>query len=168
MLSGDSYATCGQIGLDDPTVPDVRALLQRHLEFARAHTPPGHVFALDADALLDPAITLFSFREDGALLAVGALRQLGSRHAEVKSMHTAQAARGRGVGRAMLEHLVRVAQARGCARVSLETGSTEAFAAARALYLSAGFRQCGPFADYTASPWSAFLTLPLVQSGERS
>jgi hypothetical protein len=41
--------------------PHVRALLARHREFALAQTPPGHSFALDADGLLDPAVTVFSW-----------------------------------------------------------------------------------------------------------
>jgi putative acetyltransferase len=156
----------GEIRPDDPRAPDVRALLQRHLEFARMHTPREYSFALDVDGLLDPALTMFSFRAGQDVLAVGALRHLNAAHAEVKSMHTAEAARGRGIGRAMLEHLIGVARARGYSRISLETGSTAAFGPARALYVSAGFQPCGPFADYAASPWSAFMTLSVSQPRE--
>jgi putative acetyltransferase len=156
----------GEIRPDDPRTPDVHALVQRHLEFARAHTPPGHVFALDADGLRDPTVTVYSFRDGRQLLAVGALRHLDADHGEVKSMHTAEAARGRGIGRAMLEHLIGVARARGYSRVSLETGSQAAFGPARALYVSAGFQSCGPFADYAPSPWSAFMTRSVRQSPE--
>jgi putative acetyltransferase len=76
-------------------------------------------------------------------------------------MHTAQAARGRGIGRAMLDHLIGVARERGCLRVSLETGSMDAFAPARSLYANAGFRPCGPFGDYRPSRTSTFMTLSL-------
>jgi putative acetyltransferase len=151
----------GEITPDDPRADDVRELLQRHLAFAHANTPPEDVHALDVDGLLDPAVTLFSFRRDGELLGVGALKQLDRHHAELKSMHTAQAARGRGVGRTMLGHLIGVARERGCRRVSLETGSMDAFAPARSLYASAGFRPCGPFGDYSASQSSTFMTLSL-------
>jgi putative acetyltransferase len=127
----------------------------------RATSPPEDVHALDLDGLLDPAVTFFSFRREGELLAVGALKQLDGQHAELKSMHTARAARGRGVARALLEHLVGVARARGCSRVSLETGTQDAFAPARALYAGAGFRPCGPFGSYGPSPSSTFMTLAL-------
>lgn len=76
-------------------------------------------------------------------------------------MHTAEVARGRGIGRAMVEHLLRVARERGFRRVSLETGSMEAFAAARSLYARAGFEPCAPFGDYRASRNSVFMTLSL-------
>ena len=150
-----------QIYVDDPRKPDVRALLERHLTFALSTTPPEHSFALDVDGLLDPAITFFSIRAGGELLGIGAIKQLDAGHAEIKSMHTAQSARGRGVGRAMLNHLLAVTRSRGYARVSLETGTMEEFAPARAMYSSAGFTACGPFADYQPSPDNCFMTLAL-------
>jgi len=151
----------GLIAVDDPGRPDVRALLERHRAFALGQTPPEHSFALDTDALRDPAITFFSFRLRGSLLAVGAIKRLGPDHAELKSMHTAEAARSRGIGRAMLTHLLGVARTRGVRRVSLETGTTAAFSAARALYHSAGFTSCGPFAGYRPSEDNLFMTLDL-------
>ena len=151
----------GEISVDDPRTQDVRELLGHHLAFAHANTPPEDIHALDVDRLLDPAVTFFSFRRGGELLGVGALKQLDRHHAELKSMHTAQAARGRGIGRAMLDHLIGVARDRGCRRVSLETGSMDAFAPARSLYASAGFRPSGPFGDYSPAGTSMFMTLSL-------
>ena len=148
----------GVIASEDPRAPDVRALLERHLEFARETTPAEGVHALDVSGLLDPDVTLFSYRRDGQLLAVGAIRMLDADHAELKSMHTAEAARRQGIGRAMVEHLVDVARARGVRRVSLETGNMDAFAPARALYEEAGFEPCAPFGDYVGSPTSACMS----------
>jgi putative acetyltransferase len=150
------------IAADDPTVPDVRALLARHLAFAHATTPPEAVFALDVDALRDPAVAFFSFRDDdGTVLGVGALKRLDADHAEIKSMHTAQEARGRGVGRAMVAHLLAVARERGHRRVSLETGAQAAFAPARALYAACGFVPCEAFGPYVPSAGSAYMTRTL-------
>ena len=139
----------------------MRALLAAHLVFAREVTPEGHVHALDLDGLLDPAVTVFAARRGGVLLGVGALKRLDDDHAEIKSMHTAAAARGRGVARAMVDHLVATAAARGHTRVSLETGTDDVFAPARTLYAQAGFVPCEPFADYTANPYSTCMTLVL-------
>jgi putative acetyltransferase len=161
---GEIARPAGEISLDDPSGPDVRALLQQHLDFANTHSPPEDVHALDAGALLDPAVTFVSFRRHGELLGVGALKQLDDRHAELKSMHTARATRGRGIGRTILEHLIGVARDRGCHRVSLETGSMAAFAPARSLYASAGFIPCGSFGDYAPSPNSTFMSLWLTGS----
>jgi putative acetyltransferase len=152
----------GEILVDDPRRDDVRKLLERHLAFANEHSPPEDVHALDIDALVDPAVTFFSFRRDGELLGVGALKLLAAGHAELKSMHTAQAARGRGVGRAMVDQLIAVARDRGLHRVSLETGTMDAFAPARSLYARAGFTPCGPFGDYNPSRNSTFMTLSLT------
>ena len=109
----------GQIALDDPRAPDVRRLLKAHLAFARGQTPPEDAHAMDVDELLDGSVTFFSLREDGVLLAVGALKRLDAEHAEVKSMHTLPAAQGRGIGRRMLEHLISVARDAGYRRLSL-------------------------------------------------
>jgi putative acetyltransferase len=151
----------GVIETDDPRADDVRELLGRHLAYARATTLPHEVYALDVDALADPAVTFFSFRAGGELLGVAALKQLSAGHAEIKSMHTAEAARGQGIGRRLLEHLVAVARERGYERLSLETGAGPAFAAARELYARRGFAQCPPFGDYRPSPNSTCMTLVL-------
>jgi putative acetyltransferase len=149
------------IAIDDPLAADVRELVSRHLHFARSQSPPENVFALDADGLLDPAVTLYSCRRSGELLAIGALKCLSDHQGELKSMHTATAARRLGLGRAMLSHLIGVARERGYHLLSLETGSMDGFAPARALYASAGFTECGAFAGYQPSPHSIFMSLPL-------
>lgn len=156
-----AVATVGEIGVDDPRKPDVRALLERHLAFCLSETPPEHSFALDVDALVQPTITFFSYRDDGAVLGVGAIKELDAGHGELKSMHTAAEARGRGVGQAMLNHLLSVARARGYLRVSLETGTTPGFTAARAMYAGSWFTPGEPFADYVRSEDNTFYTLVL-------
>ena len=146
-------------GLDDPRVV---ALLHTHLTRARAVTPPGSAHALDLSGLRVPEITVWSAWEGDRLLGVGALKRLGGDHGEVKSMHTAEAARGRGVGSAVLRHIIAEARARGMTRLSLETGAFDYFAAARALYARHGFVECAPFGDYRSDPNSVFLTLALT------
>ena len=150
------------ISVDDPRRPDVRALLERHLAFCLSETPPEHSFALSADGLSDPAVTFFSCRDaDGGVLGVGAIKELGAGHAELKSMHTAAEARGRGIGRAVLDHLLAVARSRGYHRVSLETGTTPGFTAARALYTRAGFVPAEPFGGYQRTEDNTFYSLGL-------
>lgn len=146
------------IAVDDPRADDVRALLERHLANAFDHSPPEDVHALDVDALADPSITFVSYRVDGELLGMGALKDLGGGHGELKSMHTAAAARGRGVGGTIVLHLVDLARAHGLTRLSLETGTPDAFAPARSLYARHGFAECGPFGDYGPSDYSTFMT----------
>lgn len=151
----------GDIGPVRADSPEVQELLRRHLAFAHTHSPPEDVHALDNAGLRDPRIALYGFRAGGELLGVGALMLLDSDHGELKFMHTAAEARRRGVGRAMLVHLLGEARARGLHRVSLETGTMEAFAPARAMYEAAGFAYCEPFAEYRVSPNSCCMTLSL-------
>jgi putative acetyltransferase len=153
-----------QIAVDDPRADDVRALLVRHLAFMHAQSPPEDVHALDVEGLLDPAVTFLSVRRDGVLIALGALKRLDGEHAEVKSMHTVEAMRGKGIAAAMVTHLIALARIQGFRRLNLETGTSAAFAPARALYAKAGFRSCGPFADYVNSAHSCFMTLDLSVS----
>ena len=136
------------ISVDDPRKPELRALLERHLAFCLSETPPEHSFALDVNRLLDPAVTFVSYRDGGTVLGVAAIKELDAAQVEIKSMHTTAEARGRGVGRALLTHLLDTARERGYRRVLLETGTTPGFAAARALYESAGFTPTGPFGGY--------------------
>ncbi|MCW2543708.1 MAG: Histone acetyltransferase [Frankiales bacterium] len=156
-----------RVSPDDPSRPDVVALLSAHLAFAAATSPPEDVHALDLSGLLDPSVSFFSVRVEEALVAIGALKQLDPSHVEVKSMHTAAAFRGQGFARVMLDHLVSEARSRGCSRISLETGSMKEFAPARTLYGSVGFVECEPFDSYAASPHSTFMTLPLTPSRVR-
>lgn len=147
--------------VDDPRRDDVIALLERHLLFARAVTPPEDVHALDLDGLLDSSVTFFSVRDGATLVGIGAIKQLDSTHMEVKSVHTAEEARGNGVASAIVDKLVSTAREHGAHRVSLETGSMDEFAPSRALYRRLGFVECGPFGDYSPSPSSIFMTLEL-------
>lgn len=150
-----------RIGVDDPGRPVVRALLQEHLDEMRALSPPESVHALDLDGLRAPDVTFWTAWAGAELAACGALRELSPDHAEIKSMRTPTAFRGRGAGRAMLQHLLTVARERGYRRLSLETGSTPEFLPARRLYESVGFGETGPFGDYVLDPYSVYLTLSL-------
>ncbi len=140
-------------GLDDP---QVIALLKLHVETNRSHSPPESCHVLDLNALKAGDITFWSAWEGETLLGVGALKRLAADHGEVKSMHTAMAARRRGVGGAMLDLIIAAARDAGMTRVSLETGSQDYFAAARALYAQHGFAECAPFGDYVLDPNSLY------------
>ncbi|HET7040907.1 MAG TPA: GNAT family N-acetyltransferase [Gemmatimonadales bacterium] len=151
-----------QVRVDPLTDPRVIALLEEHLAHMRETTPAEHVFALDVGRLQAPGITFFTAWEGDELLGCGALRELAPDHGEVKSMRTPSARRGRGAGRAILDHLIAEARRRGYRRLSLETGTHPAFGPAQALYRSAGFAPCGPFGEYAVSPDNTFFALDLA------
>lgn len=142
----------------DPRVVD---LLRIHLTSARSATAPGSAHALDLTQLQAPDISFWTMWDEQTLLGFGALKRLSAQHGEVKSMHTAQAMRGRGAASAMLRHIIGVARAQGMSRLSLETGASEYFVPARNLYKSHGFQECPPFGDYVPDPNSVFMSLDL-------
>ena len=150
-----------RIDLDDPARPDVLALLEEHLKSMHELSPPESVHALDVNGLKTRDVTFWTIREGDLLLGCGALKELEPGHGEIKSMRTPLTLRRRGAGRAILEHILGEARRRGYRRLSLETGSMEAFAPARTLYGSFGFKFCGPFGDYVLDPNSMFMTLEL-------
>jgi putative acetyltransferase len=141
---------------------DVQALLDHHFAQMRATSPPEACHVLPSQGLDHPAIAFWSVRDrNGELLGVGALKELAPDHGEVKSMRTAPAAVGRGVGRAMLHHIIAEARRRRYRRLSLETGASEPFAAALHLYQSEGFVPCGPFGSYRNTPFTRFFSREL-------
>ena len=149
------------IKIDDLKGPEVYELLQEHLRSMALHSPPQSVHALDVEGLREPEITFWTVWESGELLGCGALKELDSRHAEIKSMRTAARHLRRGVARNLLSHILEEARRRGYGRLSLETGSMEAFEPARRLYADFGFTYCEPFADYVEDPYSVFMTREL-------
>jgi putative acetyltransferase len=150
-----------QIQIDDPSRPDVYALLDEHLRNMHELSPPESMHALDVSKLKSPQITFWTVRDGELLLGCGALKELDATHGEVKSMRTPVALRRRGAGRALLAQIIRVARERSYQRLSLETGSLEAFLPAQRLYESFGFVDCAPFGEYKPDPNSVFMTLSL-------
>lgn len=150
-----------RIELDDLTGDDVAQFLAAHLSQMHAQTPAESVHALGLEQLRTPDVAFFTVRDGDTLVGCGALKRLDATHAEVKSMRTDPARRRQGIASRLLTHLIAQAEALGYRRLSLETGSGPDFAPARALYVKHGFEPCGPFADYTDDPLSAYLTRTL-------
>ncbi len=151
-----------QIRVDDLRGPEIAGLLRVHLENSRAWSPPESVHALDLEALRSPEITFWTAWDGAALLGCGALKELDPAHGEVKSMHTAHQHRRRGVAARLLAHIVDEARSRSYRRLSLETGSMQVYAPARALYARFGFVDTGPFSGYVLDPNSVFMALDLT------
>ncbi len=143
---------------DDLSAPAVHDLLREHLRSLASLSPPESMHALGIEALRKPEIAFWTAWSGEDLLGCGALKELDAAHGEIKSMRTAAAHLRKGVGRAMLAHIVEEARRRAYARLSLETGSTPEFVPAQRLYESFGFVRCGPFADYRVDPFSVYMS----------
>jgi putative acetyltransferase len=150
-----------KIIIDDLDGPEIQALLQEPLDSMKLYSPPESIHALDLEALGKPEITFWTAWENGELLGCGALKELDAQHGEIKSMRTSARHRRQGVAKALLTQILEEARRRGYRRLSLETGSHEAFEPARSLYAALGFTYCGPFADYRLDPYSLFMTREL-------
>lgn len=148
------------IARESPAGTDLSLLMARHTADMHADTPPESIHMMDAAQLAaQPGVCFFVLRDAGEPVGMGAFKQIGPGHAEIKSMHVLAERRGQGLSRRMLFHLIAEARAAGIARLSLETGTQAMFAPARRLYLSAGFQECPPFAGYVEDPNSVFLTI---------
>jgi putative acetyltransferase len=145
------------VRVDDLTDPRMHALLREHMAGMLANSPIDSVHALDLSGLKVPEITFWTAWDGDELLACGALKELDKSHGEIKSMRTAAKHLRKGAARAILETIIATARNRGYQRLSLETGSTEAFMPALTLYEKFGFEFCGPFAQYKDDPFSRFM-----------
>ena len=133
-------------------------LLRYHFDKCHEVTPKCSAHVFTVEKLAAPEIDFWAAWDGETLLGVGAMKPLDATHGEVKSMHTSEEARRRGVGRALLRHIIQASRDRGLARLSLETGSFGYFEPAVALYRAHGFDECEPFGDYKPDPNSVFLT----------
>jgi len=145
------------IQIDNLQGPEIAALLEDHLHSMTLHSPPESIHALDLDKLRKPEITFWTLWDQGELLGCGAIKELDPEHAELKSMKTDTKHLRKGVAEKLLVHILEEARGRGYKRISLETGSMDAFAPAWKLYEKHGFTECGPFGDYALDPYSMFM-----------
>ena len=147
--------------LDDLYGEPTRKLIERHLRGMYESSPAESVHAFTVDKLRHPSVRFWSAWVGDQIAGCGALKQLNSARGEIKSMRVADEFLGRGLGRAILHHLLAEARSTGLSTLWLETGSTDPFVPAIKLYESEGFVRCGPFEDYIDDPFSIFMTLKL-------
>ena len=146
---------------DDLSSSKTRELVRLHLEGMHAHSPPDCVFALDSSGLAAPEVTVWTIWYSDKIAGIGALKDLGDRAGELKSMRTHPDFLRQGVASALLDHIIDAARARGIVRLSLETGTGSYFEAALSLYRRRGFIDGEAFADYKRSAFNQFLHLTL-------
>lgn len=155
-----------EMRVDDLSGAATQRLVRMHLAGVHELSPPESCHALDLDALRADGITVWSaWTTDAdmpALVGIGALKRLDADSAELKSMRVDDRFRGTGAGRALLRHLIAEASSRGVSTLYLETGAEPSFVPARSLYLSEGFVECEPFAEYRRDPLSVFMRLDLA------
>ena len=160
----------------DPTA--AKPLLLASHALMESLFPPEDNHYLSLDALRAPNICFFVARSGssscsgaaaagaggddsssaGKVLGCGALAvcgEAGEKFGELKSMYTDSAARGCGVGGALLARLEEEAQLERLQCLRLETGNK--LHAALSFYRGAGFVERGPFGMYEANGTSLFM-----------
>jgi putative acetyltransferase len=136
-----------------PTSPEGRALLGASHALLTSLYPPEDNFFLSVEDLAAPHIDFWIAEGDRPLGCVALARMDG--YGEVKSLFVDPAARGRGVGAALMAALEARAREAGLPLLRLETGDT--LTEAHRLYARTGFAPCGPFGDYREGPHSVFM-----------
>jgi putative acetyltransferase len=140
------------IEIESPQQDAVLDLLRQGDDLALSLYPAENYYGLDLDALERPEVTFFVARGDGVAVGTAALVDRGDGTGELKRMFVTDAARGAGVGRAILEAIEAHARGKGMTLVQLETGLPQA--AAIALYERAGYRHIPAFGQYVGDPTS--------------
>ena len=143
----------------NPRDPQATALLESSHALMQALFPPEDNFFLSIDDLCTLDIRFFVGRQGMTILGTGALA-IKDGYGEVKSMFTAEAARGKGVAAAILRAVEDEARAEGLPWLRLETGNV--LHAAHRLYERQGFTRCGPFGDYPEAASSIFMEKSLT------
>ncbi|MFL6600548.1 MAG: GNAT family N-acetyltransferase [Steroidobacteraceae bacterium] len=149
-----------QINIENPAHPETLALLEASSAYMVSLYPAESNHILGVDALQRPEVTFLVARENGQALGCGAVVQSAEGWAELKRMFVSPAARGRKLGRLLLQKLEVIAAERGATLLRLETGIKQP--EALALYRSAGFVEIGPFGEYNPDPLSVFMEKPIV------
>ncbi|MEO9874848.1 MAG: GNAT family N-acetyltransferase [Anderseniella sp.] len=151
-----------EIRVDDLSGPEIAGLLKGHLDHMATLSPPDTVHTLDLESLRVPEVTFWTMWDGSNLLGCGALKELDSSFAEIKSMRTAPEHRGKGVAEQLVGHILDVARQRGYQRISLETGTHADFQPAHRLYKRFGFDYGDAFADYAVTEHNVCMTLELA------
>ena len=144
---------------ETPDQPDVLALLAKADERSASLYPEDSRHGLAVPALVSCGVRFFVARQDGHALGCGGYVLLPEKAAEVKRLFVDPAARGRGIGAAIVRTVEAAAAGEGVRTLFLETG-VKSFEALR-LYRRLGFAECGPFAAYRPDPLSVFMAKPL-------
>jgi GNAT superfamily N-acetyltransferase len=108
---------------------------------AQAESEQG--LSTSIDELLQPRGRLYLAEIDGAPVGLGGLKPASEEIAEIKRMYVRPSARGRGVGRKLLDRLLDDAREVGFRLVRLESATF--MREAQALYRSVGFELVGPY-----------------------
>lgn len=143
---------------DDLTDPRVAGLIIHHIKTILDQTSAGSANPIGIDHLKKDGVTFWTAWVNDELAAMGALKEVEPHHGELKSFHTVERFRRRGIGSTLLQEIITEARQRGMKRLSLETSRLAYFQPAIALYRAHQFVDYVPFGDYPFDPENIWLS----------
>jgi putative acetyltransferase len=126
---------------------------------ARYPEEGANFFRLDPDEVSEGRGGFFVAYLDDEPVGCGAVRRSEPGVAEIKRMYVAPAARGRGVGKQIVQKLEFIARQLGVTRLVLETGPRQPEAIA--VYKNSGFVEIPLFGEYIGSNFSVCMAKDL-------
>ncbi|HEY6922362.1 MAG TPA: GNAT family N-acetyltransferase [Steroidobacteraceae bacterium] len=147
------------LAIESPDQPEIHALLEASDTYMAELYPAESNHMLDVSELCRPEVTFLVARVEGRAMGCGAIVESAEGWAEIKRMFVSPLARGRSLGRRLLQKLEETAISKGIPLLRLETGIKQP--EALALYRSAGFVEIEPFGKYRPDPLSLFMEKPL-------
>jgi putative acetyltransferase len=153
------------VAIEDPDQPEIRRLLEEADRYYAGLYAAEDNFLVDVASLKEPGVAFYVARDGGQLLGFGAIAvrgsdETGAAWGELKRMYVAPAARGRRIGRLILDQLLDHAKGECIAVLRLETGNKQM--EALSLYRSVGFHNRGPFADYPDNESSIYMEMRIA------
>ena len=139
--------------------PEVHELLIKHFIELRSVSPEDSCHVLDIAGLREPTIKFWSLWEEDQLMGAGAIKFLGKKHGEFKSIRVNDKFRNKKNGIKIINHLINEARKLNIEKLSLETGAGTFFLPARKLFISCGFKICEPFSHYKDNVNSVYMCL---------
>ncbi|MET0982580.1 MAG: GNAT family N-acetyltransferase [Telluria sp.] len=147
------------IQIETPDQPDVAALFAQLQALHAKLYPAAAGTPLPLASMLQPEVRFLVARDDSGRVVGCVALVLRGEYAELRRMIVDEAARGQGIGRALLDQLALHALAAGVHLLKLTTGVHQR--EALALYERFGFSHCAPYGGGGTEPLEVCMEMRL-------
>jgi putative acetyltransferase len=138
----------------DKTDSRLLDIIKTHHDYTLSHTPACSGHAVSVETVSDTSLTYWLALEDDIAVGCIALKERIDHIGEIKTMHTLEAHRGKGIARLLMETVEKEARSRAMSELVLETGKSDEFGPSRKFYTNYGFQHCAPFDEYIGDDFS--------------
>jgi putative acetyltransferase len=145
-----------EIALVDPGKPEIMAMFDELNVYMSALYPAESNHFADVETLRQPNVRFFGAKLNGEYVGCGGIAMEGKDYCEIKRIYVSNVTRGLGIGRQLIETLVKASHEEGIELVRLETGISQP--EALGLFAACGFVRRESFGDYPKDdPYSVFM-----------